>query len=118
MPTFRAKPLPYKKFKSFQDFYPYYLGEHMNPTCRLLHFIGTLGSNIMLLLSLIIGEFKYFLFAPLIGYSFAWVGHFIFERNKPATFKHPIYSLMGDYVMFYDLCVGNRPFDENKLEKK
>ena len=94
------------QFRSFAEFYPYYLGEHSNPTCRRLHFVGT--SLVIALLAYTIGSGKWLLLlaVPLCGYGFAWVGHFFYERNKPATFKHPWYSLMGDFAMFRDILLG------------
>lgn len=94
------------RFNSFSEFYPYYLSEHSNSTCRLLHFIGS--SLILALIGFVIitQQYVYLWAAPVIGYGFAWVGHFYYEHNKPATFKYPLYSLMGDWVMFKDILVG------------
>ena len=94
------------QFRSFAEFYPYYLGEHSNPTCRCLHFVGT--SLVIALLAYIIGSGKWLLLLalPVFGYGFAWVGHFFFEKNRPATFTHPLYSLIGDFVMFRDILLG------------
>ncbi|MBF8667936.1 DUF962 domain-containing protein [Pseudomonas putida] len=94
------------QFRSFAEFYPHYLGEHSNPTCRRLHFIGT--SLVIALLAYTIGSGKWLLLLalPVFGYGFAWVGHFFFEKNRPATFTHPLYSLIGDFVMFRDILLG------------
>lgn len=94
------------QFRSFAEFYPYYLGEHSNPTCRRLHFVGT--SLVIALLAYTIGSGKWLLLlaVPVFGYGFAWVGHFFFEKNRPATFTHPLYSLAGDFVMFRDILLG------------
>ncbi|AYN17331.1 DUF962 domain-containing protein [Pseudomonas monteilii] len=94
------------QFRSFAEFYPYYLGEHSNPTCRRLHFVGT--SLVIALLAYTIGSGKWLLLlaVPLFGYGFAWVGHFFFEKNRPATFTYPLYSLIGDFVMFRDILLG------------
>ncbi|MBO9552356.1 DUF962 domain-containing protein [Pseudomonas sp.] len=94
------------QFRSFAEFYPYYLGEHSNPTCRRLHFVGT--SLVIALLAYTLGSGKWLLLlaVPFCGYGFAWVGHFFYERNKPATFKHPWYSLVGDFAMFRDILLG------------
>ena len=77
------------RFSSFREFYPYYLGEHANRTCRRLHFIGSLG--VLALLALALGSRNgwYLPGALLCGYGFAWIGHFFFEKNRPATFRHP-----------------------------
>ncbi len=93
-------------FKTFNDFYPYYLGEHSNLTCRKLHFIGTSGVIALILVFFFTGKLQVLWLLPFIGYGFAWVGHFIFEKNRPATFKHPLYSLLGDFRMFWDILTG------------
>lgn len=94
------------EFKSFSDFYPYYLGEHANLTCRKLHFVGTSGVIGLLLLFFFTGNLMILAALPFVGYGFAWVGHFGFEKNRPATFKHPFYSLLGDFRMFWDILTG------------
>ncbi|MFS2160117.1 Mpo1-like protein [Pseudomonas sp. Pseusp122] len=95
-----------RHFSRFADFYPYYLAEHNNSTCRRLHFIGT--SLVIFLLAFGIGSGRWSLLwlVPLAGYGFAWVGHFFFEKNRPATFQHPFYSLLGDFVMYRDILLG------------
>ncbi|MBT5077406.1 MAG: DUF962 domain-containing protein [Candidatus Marinimicrobia bacterium] len=90
-----------EKYSTFWEFYPFYLSQHQNSVCRLLHFIGT--SIIILLLIFYVDSAKDLLFIPLVGYGFAWMGHFFFEKNKPATFEYPLYSLMGDFVMFWQI---------------
>lgn len=94
------------EFKSFSDFYPYYLREHSNITCRKLHFVGTAGVIALLLLFFFTGNLMVLAALPFVGYGFAWVGHFGFEKNRPATFKHPFYSLLGDFRMFWDILTG------------
>jgi len=94
-----------ENFKSFKQFYPFYLSEHMNPVCRGLHFAGTTLVIIILISSLI--NIKFLILAPICGYGFAWAGHFFFEKNKPATFTYPLYSFLGDWVMFKDILLGN-----------
>ncbi|PWJ39206.1 DUF962 domain-containing protein [Sediminitomix flava] len=99
-----------KKYKSFKEFYPYYLAEHSNTTCRTLHFIGTFIVFIFLGLSVYLQNANYLWGMPLAGYGFAWVGHAFFEKNKPATFTYPFYSLASDFVMFFDLLRGKEKF--------
>lgn len=99
-----------KKYKSLQEFYPFYLSEHQNTTSRILHFIGT-ALVILSLFGCILFHNGYFLVAiPFLGYGFAWVGHFFFEKNKPATFQYPLYSLASDFMLFWDLLNGKQPF--------
>jgi len=100
-----------RKFNSIGEFYPYYLSEHQNPTSRMLHFIGT-GLVILLVISgVVLQKYLLILTIPFVGYGFAWVGHFFFEKNKPATFKHPFYSLGSDFILFFDLLKGKEKFN-------
>ena len=94
------------EFKTFADFYPFYLREHSNIMCRKLHFVGTCGVIALLILFFFTGSPLLLLLLPIVGYGFAWTGHFIFEKNRPATFKHPFFSLLGDFRMFWDILVG------------
>ena len=95
-----------KKFNNFQDFYPYYIQEHKNKYTKLVHFIGS-WLFIFFILNLIYShEVKNLMFAFVSAYGFAWFGHFFIEKNKPATFYHPIYSFMGDCVMFTEILKG------------
>ena len=98
-----------KAFKTFAEFYPFYLGEHANRTCRRLHFAGSSLALACLTTGVLRGSLMYFLYALLCGYAFAWIGHFAFEKNKPASFKRPLYSFMGDWVMYKDLWTGRLP---------
>ena len=105
-----ASALPATRFQTFAEFYPFYLGEHANATCRRLHFIG---SSLVLVLAVALiatGDWRLALAIPLAGYGFAWVGHFFFEKNKPASFKQPLFSLMGDWVMYRDIWTGRIKF--------
>lgn len=95
-----------KRFVSFREFYPYYLSEHGHRTSRRLHFVGSCGVLAFIALALVQRDARWLLAAPVCGYGFAWVGHFVFEKNRPATFRHPVYSLMGDWVMFKDILTG------------
>lgn len=95
---------------SFREFYPYYLGEHRNRTCRRLHFAGTSCVIATLVVALASGHYGALWLMPLFGYGFAWVGHFFVEKNRPATFKAPLYSLLGDFVMYKDMWTGRIPF--------
>ncbi|TLX57186.1 DUF962 domain-containing protein [Stutzerimonas nosocomialis] len=99
-----------ERFTRFADFYPFYLQEHRNPTCRRLHFAGSLVVLAVLGYALISQQWLWLLAAPLAGYGFAWIGHFVFEKNRPATFQYPLYSLLGDWVMFRDMLTGRIPF--------
>ena len=93
-------------YGSFSEFYPFYLSEHANRTCRRLHFAGTSLVILIALAAVLSGRYGLLWLLPVVGYGFAWVGHFYFEKNRPATFKYPFYSLMGDFVMYKDIWSG------------
>jgi len=94
------------RFNSFREFYPFYLQEHSNITCRRLHFVGTSLVIALIVTAIVSGQWALLWALPVVGYGFAWVGHFFFEHNRPATFKHPLYSLAGDFVMYRDILIG------------
>ncbi len=95
-----------KRFASFREFYPFYLQEHSHAVSRRLHFIGSWGVLLLLATALLTRNGWWALGALACGYGFAWVGHFFFEKNRPATFRHPLYSFLGDWVMFKDILLG------------
>jgi hypothetical protein len=99
-----------RAFTTFAQFYPFYLGEHRNRVCRRLHFLGSsLALSCLALLA--VTRNPWWLLAGLVcGYGFAWVGHFAFEKNKPASFRRPLYSFMGDWMMFKDILTGKVSF--------
>jgi hypothetical protein len=82
----------------------------MNRTCRRLHFVGTSLVIGCVLAAAVTRNAWWLLSAPLCGYGFAWVGHYFFEKNRPATFTHPLYSFIGDWVMYRDMLTGRIPF--------
>ncbi len=100
-----------KQYQTFGDFYPYYLSEHRNATCRTLHFIGSSLVLVALAMALVTRNAWWFAAMPLAGYGFAWAGHFFFEKNRPATFTYPLYSFAGDWVMYFQLLVGKIKFN-------
>lgn len=97
-------------FASFREFYPYYLAEHADRTCRRLHYLGSTLALACLAMLLASGNAWWLLAGLVCGYGCAWVGHFVFEKNRPATFKHPFYSFAGDWVMFADMLRGRIRF--------
>ena len=94
------------RYTTFREFYPYYLSEHADRNCRRMHFVGTSLVLLTLVLALASGHLRWLWLMPLFGYGFAWFGHFAFEKNRPATFRHPFYSLVGDFVMYADVLRG------------
>lgn len=106
MDTQRATAADPRSFQSFAEFYPFYLSEHSNRACRRLHFIGSTLALACLGLLLATGNFHWLLAGVLCGYGFAWIGHFAFEKNKPASFRRPLYSFIGDWAMYRDIWRG------------
>lgn len=96
-------------FRTFSEFYPFYLREHTNRTSRRLHFAGTSLALALLILAAATRAWWLAVLALVQGYAFAWVGHFFFEHNKPATFRHPWLSLMGDWRLWWDIITRRTP---------
>jgi hypothetical protein len=94
------------RFKSFNDFWPYYLGEHSKSATRVLHYTGTLTALASLILLVAIGKWWLFPLAFVPGYALAWIGHFFIEKNRPATFTYPLWSFMGDWKMLGLMLTG------------
>lgn len=97
-------------YRSFSEFYPHYLEEHGQRGTRTLHFIGTLLVFVTLVYAIVTRHWLFLLLLPVFGYGFAWLGHFGVEHNRPATFRHPLYSLAGDFRMFADMLTGRIRF--------
>jgi hypothetical protein len=93
-------------FETFEEFWPFYVREHSQRLNRMLHFVGTGGALGTLAMAALRRKSSLALLAPVIGYGAAWVGHFLVERNTPATFKHPLWSLRADLVMFSKMVAG------------
>jgi hypothetical protein len=98
------------RFNSFAEFYPFYLGEHADRRTRRIHFAGSALVLACLILAMATGNSWWLAAMPICGYGCAWAGHLAFERNRPATFRHPLYSLMGDWVMFWQMLTGKLAF--------
>lgn len=99
------EPVP-AGIKTFREFWPYYVREHLHPVSRVLHVTGT-SLSVIMLVALIALQAWTWLWLPLVfGYGFAWIGHFVFEKNKPATFRYPLFSLRGDFKMLWRTLSG------------
>ncbi|EGG15412.1 hypothetical protein DFA_10247 [Cavenderia fasciculata] len=97
-------------YKSFEEFYPFYLKEHSNRTNRRLHFIGTSLGVLFLIYFILTKQYSMLLVPFVFGYGFAWVGHFFFQKNRPATFKYPGMSLRGDFTLWSQILSGKIKF--------
>lgn len=95
-----------RRYATFREFYPFYLSEHRNRSCRRMHFAGSSLALLFLVVALATRNAWWLLAALLSGYGFAWLGHFVFEKNKPASFRQPLLSFVGDWAMFRDICRG------------
>jgi hypothetical protein len=103
-----------RQYKTFKEFYPFYLSQHSNKTCRLLHVIGTTILLAITLTAVYHRQPMLLIFVPIAGYGFAWVGHFFFEKNKPATFTYPLWSLASDFKMYFQILSGTIALDTSK----
>ena len=103
-----------KSIKTYAEFWPYYAGEHANPLCRRLHFVGTSIILCLIVTAVVTGRWWLFALTPVAGYGFAWFGHFVVEKNRPATFTYPVWSLLSDFVMWWKMATGQM---DAELEK-
>jgi hypothetical protein len=94
------------RFPSYREFWPFYLREHSKPETRLIHFLGTGGSMLALIVALATQFWWLLIAVPIAGYAPAWIAHFFVEHNRPATFKYPFWSLISDFRMFFIWCAG------------
>lgn len=101
-----------ERYQSFAEFYPHYLAEHQHPVDRTLHAVGTVLTGMTLLASLVLAQPWGLMLVPVFGYGFAWIGHFVFEKNRPTTFQYPFYSLLGDIVLVKDVLTGRKSAQE------
>ena len=105
------------EYKSFADFWPHYVTEHSQPATRMLHLLGTaigIGLAVFLIAS---GRWWLFFLGLIPGYGAAWVGHFFIEKNRPATFHHPLWSFMGDYKMIWLMLTGRMDAEVKRCMK-
>lgn len=103
------------RITSYAEFWPFYLSQHRHPTCRNLHLVGTGLVFAVAGLSFSTGKPWFLLAAPLVGYAFAWVGHVAYEKNRPATFTYPLWSLRADFHMFAYAITGRLGFELKRL---
>lgn len=108
--------VPSRDFKSFDDFWPYYLNEHSHVHCRLLHFMGTTSAITFAFVAVLSRHPVWFIYAAVVGYGFAWWSHYTYEKNRPATFKHPFLSFLGDIKMFWMMYQGTLDSELDRLQ--
>ncbi len=95
------------RIRTYPDFWPYYLNEHTKPATRALHYIGSTVALAAILALVVTGNPRFVLLALVGGYSFAWIGHFFIEKNRPATFTYPLWSLVSDFRMAWTWLAGD-----------
>ena len=95
------EPRPETRYTSFAEFWPFYLREHSRPFTRALHYVGTTLVAAVAVFAVVTGRYWWLLAMPVAGYFFAWLAHFTVEKNRPATFTHPLWSLAADFRMWW-----------------
>jgi hypothetical protein len=98
--------MPQSRYQTYAEFWPFYLNEHAKPATRAVHFAGTACVFACLGVAIATGRPMALAAAPLFGYGFAWFSHFFIEKNRPATFKYPLWSLASDFRMFFLAIAG------------
>ena len=104
-----------RKFETFEDFWPYYVTEHKEKGTRLLHFIGTTAAFGCVAGAVVFKKRWLLAVAPVVGYGCSWIGHFFIEKNKPATFKHPLWSFRGDMRMWHLMARGKMQAEVDRV---
>ena len=104
-----------REIKSFEEFWPFYVGEHRKKSTRILHFIGTTAAVGCVAGGLLTKRRWLLAVAPVAGYGPAWVSHFFIEKNKPASFKYPLWSLQADFVMWWKMVRGQMQAEVDKV---
>ncbi|HLA13004.1 MAG TPA: DUF962 domain-containing protein [Pyrinomonadaceae bacterium] len=104
-----------RAYKSFEEFWPFYVSEHRKPETRLLHALGTTVGMACALGLLLTGRWRLLPLALIPGYGAAWFSHFVIEKNRPATFQYPLWSFMGDYKMLVLMLSGKMDAEVKRL---
>lgn len=112
-----SETLAPQPIKNYQQFYQFYLSEHHNLNCRRLHFLGSSIGIYMVAKAVKHRQKRYLAYGVLAGYACAWVGHFGFEKNKPASFKQPLYSFVSDWRMFSHILMGQVSLIDHSKDK-
>ncbi|SHJ88195.1 DUF962 domain-containing protein [Epilithonimonas mollis] len=103
-----------ERIKTYKEFYQFYLTEHQKPLTRVFHFIGILLVFAVIIYVIESGKERFLWYCPIFGYGFAWFSHAVFEKNKPATFRYPFWSLISDFRLFFELLIGKQKFSNKK----
>jgi hypothetical protein len=104
-------------FRSFEEFWPYYLREHSKEVTRALHFAGTTTAMVAIAAGVVLRRPALLIAAPVVGYGLSWIGHFFVEKNRPATFKYPLWSFQGDMKMWRMIVSGTLDAEIERITK-
>ncbi len=107
-----------KEIKTYAEFWDFYVAEHSQPATRLLHFVGTSLGMVLLVWIFRTGSWLYLPLCLIVGYAFAWFSHFVIEKNKPATFKYPLWSFISDYKMMFYMLTGRMNREVERVRGK
>lgn len=107
-----------ERIKNYAEFWDFYVAEHSQPMTRLLHFAGTSLSLVLLVWILRTGNLLYLPLCLVVGYAFAWFSHFVIEKNKPASFKYPLWSFVSDYKMIFYMLTGKMNAEVERVANK
>lgn len=99
-----------ERIKTYREFYEFYLDEHQKTGTRIFHFLGILFVFTVIAFVIYSGKERFLWYIPIFGYGFAWLSHAFIERNKPATFRYPLWSLISDFKLFFELLTGKQKF--------
>lgn len=108
---------PQLPIRNYNEFYCFYLTEHRNITSRRLHVLGSVIGGYWIAKAIRHRKTKYVLYGLVPGYACAWIGHFVYEKNKPASFKQPLYSFISHWRMLSDIVRGNLSLKRRSLDK-
>lgn len=97
-------------YKSFKEFYPHYLTEHRKKGTRITHFIGTTLFILLVISAVVTANPWYIMYGAVLAYGWAWIGHFFIENNRPATFQYPLWSLISDFKLYFQILSGKEGF--------
>ncbi|HMU33264.1 MAG TPA: DUF962 domain-containing protein [Pyrinomonadaceae bacterium] len=103
--------------KTYAEFWEFYLSEHSKPLTRILHFAGTMLGIALLVYFVATGRWYYFPLFFVVGYAFAWSAHFFVEKNRPATFRYPLWSFISDFKMIWLMLTGRMSREFARIEK-
>ena len=107
-----------ERIENYAEFWDFYVAEHSQPATRLFHFVGTSLGLVLLFWFIKNGTYFYLPLCLVVGYAFAWFSHFVIEKNRPATFKYPLWSFVSDYKMMFYMLTGRMNSEVERVSGK